>query len=131
MSVSSFLEYSQKITAIIATVLADAKTVLDHLEIDERSVRYGFIAGILRFDDGSTLHFREFVDMSKPEPLLMYVYHYQDSRKQLIFRYDNAKHRPSLGTLEHKHTPNGVIECHPPSFEAIIDEIMEMVGLGY
>lgn len=37
----------------------------------------------------------------------MYTYHYQGADNRLIFRYDNARHRPPLRALEHKHTIGG------------------------
>jgi hypothetical protein len=38
-----------------------------------------------------------------------YAYQYQDKNGDLIFRYDNAVHRPALEFKEHKHTKGGVI----------------------
>ena len=60
------------------------------LKIDQRSSLRGHISGLLRIDDGSELHFREFVDTSRSSPRLSYAYHYQAVDKALIFRYDNA-----------------------------------------
>ena len=40
----------------------------------------------------------------------MYAYHYQDVDYSLIFRYDNAAHRPARSQPEHKHTPSGIEE---------------------
>jgi len=31
-----------------------------------------------------------------------YAYQYQDGEGKLIFRYDNAAHKPGLGFIEHK-----------------------------
>ncbi len=91
---------------------------------DQRSLLRGFIAGMLQFSDGSELHFREFVDVSSPEPRLMYAYHYQDASKVLILRYDNAAHRPPLPQAEHKHTPAGVEVSLVPTLAQVIDEIL-------
>jgi hypothetical protein len=49
------------------------------IQIDPCSALRGFIAGVLQFGDASELHFREFVNTSLPEPVLMYAYHYQDA----------------------------------------------------
>lgn len=58
----------------------------------------------------------------------MYRYHYQGPRNQLIFRYDNARHRPLLPVLEHKHVPEQVIEAAAPTLEDVLAEIATMKG---
>ena len=83
----------------------------------------GFISGILAFEDDSELHFREYVDLTQAEPMLTYAYHYQDSNKTLIFRYDNAAHRPLPAQVEHKHTASTVSPAPAPTFTQVIDEI--------
>lgn len=59
----------------------------------------------------------------------MYTYHYQDTNAELVFRYDNARHRPLLHTLEHKHTPEQVIEMPAPTLEAVLVEVV--MGQGW
>ena len=54
----------------------------------------------------------------------MYAYHYQDVNKGLIFRYDNAVHRPPLPQAEHKHTPEDVKVSPAPTLAQVVDEIM-------
>ncbi len=93
--------------------------------MDQRSSLRGFIAGLLQFNDGSELHFREFVDISLPELRLMYAYHYQDANQDLISRYDNAAHRPPLPQTEHKHTPAGVQVSPAPTLAQVVDEILK------
>jgi hypothetical protein len=54
-----------------------------------------------------------------------YAYQYQDRDGELIFRYDNAVHRPALGFKEHKHTKDGVITEHAlPDVSEIVDEVV-------
>lgn len=77
----------------------------------------------MRFDNGSELHFREYVDTTQSQPRLMYAYHFQDGDKQLRFRYDNAAHRPALSQAEHKHTANGVDLTPAPTLQQVLDEI--------
>jgi len=107
MPASSFPEYAQALNVILNALLAAGQARLINLDVDQRSLLRGFIAGIVRFDNDSELHLREFVDMTLAEPRLMYAYHYLDSEQSLILRYDNAPHRPALGQAEHKHTPAG------------------------
>ena len=84
-----------------------------------------FITGMLLFDDGSELHFREFVDTTLSEPKVMYAYHYRDANTELVFRYDNAAHRPPLSQAEHKHTPTGITASPVPTLAQIIDEALK------
>jgi hypothetical protein len=106
------------------TVIAASQAVLLNIQIDQRSAVRGYISGSLQFHGGSELHFREFVDLSLPEPRLMYAYHFQDAEKALIVRYDNAVHRPLLTQAEHKHTPSGVQVAPAPTLAQVVDEIL-------
>jgi hypothetical protein len=49
----------------------------------------------------------------------------QRSLLVLIFRYDNAAHRPPLPQAEHKHTPAGVEVSLAPTLAQVIDEILK------
>lgn len=123
MPATNFPEYARSITDTLDEAVAAGEIVLLSLEVDPRSSLQGFIAGILQFDDGSTLHFREFVNLSHAAPKLMYVYHYQDPATNLIFRYDNAAHKPALPQAEHKHTPSSVEALPAPTLTEVLDEI--------
>jgi hypothetical protein len=57
----------------------------------------------------------------------MYSYHYQDGQKRLVFRYDNAAHKPSLSQPEHKHTPEGVEVSSAPTLVEVLDEILSLI----
>ncbi len=75
--------------------------------------------------DSSALHIKEYFDARYKITRLSYAYHYQDVDGGLIFRYDNAVHRPALGFREHKHTKDGGIrEASLPDISDIIDEII-------
>lgn len=125
MPATTFPEYTRAIQDVLDTVAATGEANVVSVRKDQRSLLRGFIAGMLQFNDGSELHFREFVDVSLPEPRLMYAYHYQDANKVLIFRYDNAAHRPPLPQAEHKHTPAGVEASLAPTLAQVIDEILK------
>jgi hypothetical protein len=123
MPVITFPEYARAIQDVLNAVAAAGEANVVNVRKDQRSLLRGFIAGMLQFSDGSELHFREFVNVSLPEPRLMYAYHYQDANKVLILRYDNAAHRPPLPQAEHKHTPAGVEASLAPTLAQVIDEI--------
>lgn len=94
MPVTSFHEYARAIQEVLGAAVATGEATTVTLEIDERSSLRGFLGGLLRFSNGHELHFREFVDLTREEPRLTYAYHYQSAGRFLIFRYDNASHRP-------------------------------------
>jgi hypothetical protein len=54
----------------------------------------------------------------------MYAYHYQDESNALVFRYDNATHRPLLPQTEQKHASSGVQVCPAPTMAQVVDEIL-------
>jgi hypothetical protein len=123
MPAATFPEYAREVTETLEHVVAMGDAVLLSLQVDQRSAIRGFIAGSLQFANGSTLHLREFVDVSQAEPKIMYAYHYQDANHRLIFRYDNAAHRPALSSPAHKHTESDVEGTSVPTLSEILDHI--------
>ena len=124
MSATTFPEYVQRMTDLLNQVVATGETVLSAFEVDQRSAVRGLIAGILQFGDGSGLHFRAYIDMTQAEPKSMYVYHCRDADHNLIFRYDNAAHKPALPQPEHKHTPLGIEASPVPTLVEVLDQIL-------
>lgn len=80
--------------------------------------------------DESALHFREFIDASEAcIDKVAYSYHLQDKSNQLLFRYDNAKHKPALGFIEHKHCFDDIIFAPAPHLQQVIEEAVVMLQL--
>lgn len=123
MPATSFPEYARGINDAVEKLVSAGEAVLVNFQLDQRSVVRGFIAGSLQFQDESVLHFREFVDVTQAEPKVMYAYHYQDENHNLIFRYDNAAHRPVLPKREHRHNGSGVVIVSVPTLSRVLDEI--------
>lgn len=74
----------------------------------------------------SILHIKEYIDAKYTMQKLSYAYQYQANNGELIFRYDNAVHRPALGFKEHKHTKDGaIIEASLPDISDIVNEVIE------
>ncbi len=71
------------------------------------------------------LFFKEYVDLQESIEKLSYSFHYQDRSNNLIFRYDNANHKPDLGYIDHKHIKNKIIPSEVPNIEKVILEIIE------
>jgi len=125
MSATNFTEYAQEIQAWLNQIINAGDAQMLNLHIDPRSSLRGHIAGSLQFNDASELHFREFIDTSQTAVRLMYAYHYQDESKQLIFRYDNAAHKPPLSQPDHKHTVDGIELVVTPTLVQVLDEILQ------
>lgn len=125
MPATNFPEYARSIADSLDRVIGTGEAMLLTLQVDQRSSMQGVIAGSLQFSDESILHFREFVNMGQEEPRLMYAYHYQDAEGRLIFRYDNAAHKPALPQATHRHTPSAVKVSPAPTLVEVLDEILK------
>ena len=76
--------------------------------------------------DGAVLHCKEFIHARYKIEKLRYAYQYQNKKGELIFRYDNAAHKPALSFKEHKHTATGdIIQASLPDIFDLIDEVIE------
>ncbi|HNT53793.1 MAG TPA: DUF6516 family protein [Anaerolineaceae bacterium] len=121
--------YFQELQGLIA---ATSFITAVSLQTERRSDTIGFVRGDLTFEDGSRLHFREFVREEENEPpeRYTYVYHYQSSEGEAIFRYDNTNHFPGLAKApHHKHVgANDVIPADAPDLKGILREIGEHMG---
>lgn len=59
---------------------------------------------------------------------LNYSFHYQKQDASLIFRYDNARHKPEIDASGHKHLPDGKVSAaEPPLLKDIFAEIMGLL----
>jgi prophage DNA circulation protein len=123
MPATTFPEYAQHITDLLNQAVATGEAVLSTLQVDQRSAVRGLIAGVLQCNDGSELHFREYVDVTQTEPKIMYAYHYQDADHRLLFRYDNAAHKPALPQPAHKHMPMGIEVAPVPTLAVVLDQV--------
>jgi hypothetical protein len=120
-------------TQIKATIDEYARSafVLDAaVNYETRPGDQGYLRGSITFIDETRLYFREYLDASggmveRPA----YSYHFEDAENHLIFRYDNARHKPALGFLEHKHIgANNIIQASPPTVDLVLAEIARMQG---
>lgn len=75
--------------------------------------------------NGSVLVIREYIDARYTIEKVSYAYHYQGEDGNLIFRYDNAAHKPALDFSEHKHTAEGhVIQSPSPDMRTLLEEVI-------
>lgn len=119
--------YFAQIKAVIDQYTA-ANFVLDSsLSFETRPGDQGYLHGVVVFVDKSRFFFREYLDVSDAKiDKLAYSFHYQDAASQLLFRYDNALHKPALSFVEHKHISNAAII--PAEAPALADVLAEIAG---
>jgi hypothetical protein len=100
------------------------------IQFETRPGNQGYLQGRVVFVDGSHLFFREYLDIIEPGvDKLMYSYHYQEEENQLIFRYDNARHKPTLPFRSHKHIfPNEIVAAIPPTLDDVLAEIVDRLS---
>jgi hypothetical protein len=103
------------------------------LATEKRSETLGFIRGNIYFNDGSSLHIREFVDVETSIERGKYTYQYMSKEDDLIFRYDNAPHHQKLNLStfpHHKHDRNedNIIASAAPLLEDVCQEIQKIIS---
>ena len=116
--------YQNNIVSIIQKDVDNGYIMSFNFSVDTKSNYIGFIQGSLEFLQGSQLFFREYVDLQESIEKLSYSFHYQDQYNNLIFRYDNAQHKPDLGYSEHKHIRDKIMPSKIPEIEQVILEII-------
>lgn len=117
-------EYQTKLLKIIQEYIDNEWVLSYDFSVDSRTNYLAFVQRKLEFRDGSCLFFKEFIDLQETIEKISYSFHYQDKENKLIFRYDNAKHKPDLGYSEHKHINNKIIPSVIPEIEEIMIEII-------
>jgi hypothetical protein len=124
--------YFNEIKAITEKYSVTDFVVGSILHFDVRPGNQGYLKGDITFSDQSSLIFKEFLDYNKKINKVMYSYHYQNKVNALIFRYDNARHKPPLNSNGHKHLfDNTVIAAIEPDLQSVIDEIFSIQGWLY
>ena len=119
---------SEYLAGIVTTIDEYSKTdliVQYDTNTDIRTPKIGTIKGSITFITYSKLFFIEYIDLRYGIHKLSYSFHYQNKDNELIFRYDNAAHKPRLAFEEHKHLHDGaIVEAIAPDFFAILEEII-------
>ena len=74
----------------------------------------------------TNLYLRAYIDARYKINLISYAFQYQKKDGQLIFRYDNAAHKPKLSSKDHKHLSDGdIVETDMPDIAKLVDEIID------
>lgn len=97
--------------------------VSSELIVDIRTEKIGLIRATIIFSDDSKLFVTEYLDLRYKIEKLTYSFHYQDKVGNLIFRYDNAAHKPVTFNY-HKHVNDAILESQTPELRNILEEII-------
>ncbi|MCI0469280.1 MAG: DUF6516 family protein [Nitrospirae bacterium] len=121
-------EYLSELIKVLDEYSKTNLIIDSNLSIDSRTGKIGIIKGAITFLDNSMLVFSEYLDLRYKVEKDSYSFHYQKQDGTLIFRYDNALHKPPLDAAGHKHiSDDKVISAEPPGFEEILTEVMDLL----
>ncbi len=121
-------EYLSEVIKVLDEYSKTNLIIDSNLSIDSRSEKIGIIRGSISFSDNSILVFSEYLDLRYKVEKNSYSFHYQKHDGSLIFRYDNARHKPPIDASGHKHVSEGkIIPAEPPESKDILTEIMDLL----
>lgn len=118
---------TEYLSGLLGSVDEYAKTDLilsSELMIDARTEKIGLVKGSITFLDNSKLFSTEYLDLRFKTEKLSYAFHYQDMNGTMIFRYDNAAHRPNLPFADHKHIKTDIVEASIPELSGVVEEVI-------
>ena len=121
MSISDYLaSFRHDIDRLDTYGFAESIIVQEELRAGKQAV----IKAEIVLVDGSCLILREYIESKYGLEKLSYAYQYQDRDGNLIFRYDNAAHKPKLDSVNHKHSSTGIEMVNPPKMSELVDEVI-------
>jgi hypothetical protein len=117
-------EYLQDFVRIIDDYSKTGFIVTSEVRMDIRTEKIGVIKSAITFIDDSKLFTTEYIDLRYKTEKISYSFHFQEKNGNLIFRYDNASHKPDLGFKNHKHVKGIALQSDVPELRAILEEII-------
>ncbi len=117
-------EYLQDAVKIIDDYSKTGFIITSEVRIDLRTEKIGVIKSTIVFSDDSRLFATEYVDLRYKIEKLSYSFHFQDKDGNLIFRYDNASHKPEPGFKNHKHFKGIISQADVPELRNVLEEII-------
>ncbi|MDR4499294.1 MAG: DUF6516 family protein [Candidatus Scalindua sp.] len=117
-------EYVQILLKIVEAYSKTGFIITSEIKIDARTQKIGLIKVIIEFADDSKLFVTEYIDLRYKVDKLTYSFHYQDKDRKMIFRYDNALHKPALGFKEHKHFKGEILPFDIPDLKDVLEDII-------
>jgi len=115
---------SKYLDSVEGTVRNLEGVYVEHYEEEVLTVNRVNLRIRIRFETGHMLEVNESIIGEKDQIIhLGYRYHFQDTKNNMVFRYDNTPHFPELETYpHHKHFPKEVIPFDQPSISEVIEE---------
>ena len=115
---------SKYLDSVEGTVRNLEGVYVEHYEEEVLTVNRVNLRIRIRFETGHMLEVNESIIGEKDQIIhLGYRYHFQDTKNNMVFRYDNTPHFPELETHpHHKHFPKEVIPFDQPSISEVIEE---------
>jgi Family of unknown function (DUF6516) len=123
----------QYLQELLGAIAASPIVRSSNVELDKRTARAALICGELQFTEGSTLYFRELIELEAEVTRRMYSYHYQGEDASLVFRYDDTPHFPELDSFpHHKHVggESRAASSAAPDLRAVLREIEAVFPLS-
>ena len=117
-------EYLQDFTKAIDEYSETGYIITSELKIDARTEKIGLIKANIIFNDDSKLFVTEYMDLRYKFEKLTYSFHYQNKDGRLVFRYDNAVHRPIVSFMNHKHFKEVIHQSDIPELRNVLEEII-------
>ena len=117
-------EYLSDLAKLISNYSKTDLILSSKLMIDARTERIGLVKCTIVFINESKLFSTEYLDLRYKVEKLTYSFHYQDKDGNLIFRYDNAAHKPTMTCINHKHIKDNIIESEVTELKDILEEII-------
>lgn len=117
-------EYLSDLTKAIDEYSKTGLILFSDVMVDYRTEKIGIVKGTLVFLNESKLFFTEYLDLRYKINKLAYSFHYQDKDGNLIFRYDNASHKPKLDYEDHKHIGGRILQSEIPEMKNVLEEII-------
>jgi hypothetical protein len=122
----SLREYLERVKSSLQTF--EDYGLSEHIDFSAeiRPGSQAVVKATVQLIDTSELYIREYLLEKGAVQRLSYAYQYQIPDGTLIFRYDNAAHRPPLDFDNHKHDANGrIVPAEPPNIEALVQEVID------
>ncbi len=109
----------------------DYLIVSSEIKYETRTAEEGTISGFLCLINKSELHICEYITIE--DNCLVrstYRFHWQDNKKQVIVRWDNAPHFPKLAKFPfHKHTADKVVPTDSTNLLQVLENIRDQIAL--
>ena len=99
------------------------------LRFEEIDTNECYIRGVLLPVGGFELHIAEYVETEPDVTRPKYRYHFQSPGNELVARWDNAPHYPSVPTFPHHyHDAQGhVHSTQPVSIPEVLDAVLPII----